>query len=214
VVTSPAMDRVLARLEERSSREEPELQALNARGAKWTRAAAPHLMLDVGPDVGRFLNILVRTARAQMVVEVGGSVGYSTIWLAAAVADIGGQVVSIETDDGKVEELRKNLAEAGLLEHVRIESESAHLVLPELPGPFDMVLIDHWKDLYIREFDLAWPKLREGGLVVADNILKPAATADQMRSYVAHVRDVPDAHSYTLPLGDGLEVTSKAYSAG
>ena len=209
MATSPAADRVLARLEERSRQEEPELQALNARGAKWTRAAAPRLMLDVGPDVGRFLNVLVRTARAQMVVEVGGSVGYSTIWLAAAVADTGGEVVSIETDRGKAEELRSNLAEAGLLEHVRIECESAHVVIPELPGPFDLVLIDHWKDLYIREFDLAWPKIRAGGLVVADNILQPAATAGKMRDYVGHVQAAPAACSYTLPLGDGIEVTCK-----
>jgi predicted O-methyltransferase YrrM len=208
------VQQVLARLEERSRREETELRELNARGAKWTRAAAPRLMLDVGPDVGRFLNILVRAACARMVVEVGGSVGYSTIWLAEAVADTGGQVVSIEPDSGKAEELRDNLAAAGLLEHVRIESESAHLVIPELPGPFDLVLIDHWKDLYIREFDLAWPRLRAGGLIVADNILEPAATAAQMRSYLAHVRDVPDARSYTIPLGDGVELTSKAFSAG
>jgi predicted O-methyltransferase YrrM len=211
---SPAVQQVLARLEERSRQEATELQALNDRGAEWTRAAASRLMLDVGPDVGRFLNILVRAASARMVVEVGGSVGYSTIWLAEAVADTGGQVVSIEPDPGKVAEMRDNLAAAGLLEHVRIERESAHLVIPELPGPFDIVLIDHWKDLYIREFDLAWPKLRAGGLIVADNILRPAATAAQMRSYVAHVRGVPQARSYTLPLGHGVELTGKAFATG
>jgi len=104
-----AAARVLARLEERSTRERPELDALNASGAGSTRAAAPRLMLDVGPDVGRFLNLLIRRTPEPRVVEIGGSVGYSTIWLADAAAATGGEVISIENDDGKVEELRRNV---------------------------------------------------------------------------------------------------------
>jgi len=91
---------------------------------------------------------------------------------------------------------------------------SADAVVRELPGPFDIVLIDHWKDLYIREFDLVWPKVRPGGAVVADNILVPAATADRMRAYVEHVRNVPGACSLTLPLGDGVEVTTRTFAEG
>lgn len=211
MILSATADAVLDRLEKRSRAERPELDELNLRGAKWTRDAAPRLMLDVGPDVGRLLNLLVRTTGAKEVVEIGGSVGYSTVWLASAVAETGGRVVSIETDDGKVEQLQQNLEEAGLLQHVQILNDSADAVLADLAGPFDLVLIDHWKDLYVREFDLAWPKVRPGGVVLADNILEPAATAERMRAYVEHVRSVPDARSYTLPLGDGVEVTSRVY---
>ncbi|WP_206797394.1 O-methyltransferase [Amycolatopsis sp. MtRt-6] len=209
MILSATADAVLDRLENRSREERPELDELNSRGARWTREAAPRLMLDVGPDVGRLLNILVRTSGAQHVVEIGGSVGYSTIWLASAVAETGGLVVSIETDDGKVQQLLKNVEEAGLQDYVEVAHGSADTVLTDLAGPFDLVLIDHWKDLYIREFDLVWPKIRPGGLVVADNILEPAATAERMRAYVEHVRSKPDACSYTVPLGDGIEITSR-----
>ncbi len=210
MLTSATARAVLARLEERSAGERPELDALNALGAAHTRAAAPRLMLDVGPAAGRLLNILVRTTQARMVIEVGGSVGYSTIWLAEAVAETGGEVISIETDQGKADQLTQNVADAGLLQHVRVIRDSADVVISQLTGPFDLVFIDHWKDLYVREFDLAWPKVRVGGLVVADNILLPAATAAQAGAYVRHVRGLPDARSVTVPLGDGLEITVRA----
>lgn len=214
MITSPAAAQILARLDERSARERPELDALNARGAPYTRQAAPRLMLDVGSDVGKLLNILARLTQARCVVEIGGSVGYSTIWLAAAAAETGGEVISIEPDQGKVRELRRNLGDAGLLDRVRIIEESAHLAIPRLDGPFDIVLIDHWKDLYIREFDLAWPKVRVGGIVVADNILSPPATTPQARAYIEHVRGMEDARSETLPLGDGVEVTVRTVPPG
>ena len=209
MILSATADAVLDRLETRSREERPELDELNSRGAQWTREAAPRLMLDVGPDVGRLLNLLVRISGAKHVVEIGGSVGYSTIWLASAVAETGGLVVSIETDEGKVKQLLKNVEQAGLQDHVEVVHGSADAVLTDLAGPFDLVLIDHWKDLYVREFDHVWPKVRPGGLVVADNILEPAATAERMRAYIEHVRSMPDARSFTLPLGDGLEITSR-----
>lgn len=206
-LTTEAASRVLADLEERSRRERPELDALNAKGAAHTRAAAPRFMLDVGPDVGRLLNVLARTLQARRVLEIGGSVGYSTIWLAAAVAETGGEVVSIEMDQGKAAELRHNIGQARLAEHVRVVCDRADAVIPSLPAPFDLVLIDHWKDRYIDDFDLAWPKLRVGGVVISDNILVPETTAALMDAYVKHVRSQPDARSGTLCIGDGVEVT-------
>jgi predicted O-methyltransferase YrrM len=214
LLTTDAAASVLAGLEERSRRERPELDQLNAKGAARTRAAAPHLMLDVGPEVGRLLNVLARATQARRVVEIGGSVGYSAIWLAAAVAEAGGEVISIEPDQGKAVELRHNVAKAGLADHVRVVPGRAETVLPALPAPFDLVLIDHWKDRYIGDFDLAWPKVRAGGVVVADNILVPAATRALMDAYVCHVRSLPGARSGTLPLGDGVEVTVRTSAPG
>lgn len=206
---SPPVRRTLARLEERSTRERTEVDALNARSAAATRAAAPRLMLDVGPDVGRLLNLLARAMGARHVVEVGGSSGYSTIWLAEAVAGCGGRVTSIEIDSGKAAEQHENLAAAGLLEHVDLVLDDASAVIPRLAEPVDLVLIDHWKDLYVRDFDLIWPRVRPGGVVVADNILVPEATRPQMQAYVEHVRAVPGAVSYTVAVGDGIEITHR-----
>lgn len=205
----PRVAAALERLEQRSKQEQRELSELNTKGAQFVREAAGRFMLDVGVDVGRLLNVLVRALGARRVVEIGGSVGYSTLWLAEAAKATGGRVVSFEIDAHKVEQMRQNLSDAGLLEQVEIIGEDASLHLPSLEGPFDLVLIDHWKDIYIRDFDLAWPKVRRGGIVVADNILAPAATSAQMQAYVAHVRAVPGARSSTLPLGQGIELTQR-----
>jgi len=196
---SPLVQQTLTKLEERSRRERPELAELNARG--------------VGPDVGRLLNLLARVLRARHVVEIGGSCGYSTIWLAEAVAGSQGRVTSIEIDSQKAAEQRENLAAAGLLEHVDLVVEDASSVLPRLAEPVDLVLIDHWKDLYVRDFDLVWPKVRPGGLVVADNILVPEATRAQMLAYVEHVRSAPAAISHTVAVGDGVEITHRTAQA-
>ncbi|KAA2253972.1 O-methyltransferase [Solihabitans fulvus] len=204
---APAIEAVLARLEERSAREQPELERLNGVGAAATRAAAPGLMLDVGPQVGRLLNALVRITDAKFVLEVGGSVGYSTVWLAEALTHTGGHALSLEPEPDKAVQLGNNLAAAGLGDHVDVLVEDAGAVIPRLAGPFDVVLIDHWKDLYVREFDAAWPKLREGGVIVADNICRPTATADLMQEYVEHVRNAPGAYSFTLDIGNGVELT-------
>ena len=205
---------VLGRLDERAHAEAEELDLLNAIGPERVRAAAGRLMLDVGPEVGTLLNVLVRATRARRVVEVGGSVGYSTIWLAEAVGGTGGIVISIEPDEGKLAEQRENLEAAGLADRVQQVAEPAEDVLPGLEGPFDLVLIDHWKALYVDAFDAAWPRVRPGGLVVADNVLRPEATRDEMQRYIAHVRALPDALSVTLDVGDGVELTCRAGPGG
>jgi predicted O-methyltransferase YrrM len=206
-MTRPSAAEVLAALEDRSRRERAELDKLNTISATATREAAPQLMLDVGPDVGRLLNALVRITSAQQVLEIGGSVGYSTIWIADALAATGGHVITTEIDPGKAQQIRDNVRAAGLADYVEVVEGDASTLIPRLSGTLDLVLIDHWKDLYVREFDAIWPMVRPGGVVVADNVLLPEVTRPQMEAYQEHVRSVEAAYSFTLSLGDGVELT-------
>ncbi|MBZ4321104.1 O-methyltransferase [Streptomyces huiliensis] len=203
----PRVASVLRALEERSAKERAEMEVLRAVGALRERAAA--FMLDVGPESGLFLNTLVRSARARTVLEVGGSVGYSTLWLAEAVQATGGRVYSIEPVDGKRAEQRANLRAAGLADVVELTACEAPELVPALPAPLDLVLLDHWKELYVRDFEACWPAVAPGGLVVADNILTPRKNAVAIAAYRRHLAGLSDARSQVMAVGAGLEVTVK-----
>ena len=126
--------------------------------------------LAVGPEAGRLLFALVAPNAGCEVLEIGGSRGYSAIWLAAAARILGGRVVSLEQDPAKIEAWRRNIAEAGLEEWAEILEGDARETLPALEEGFDVVFLDAWKDDYDWFFEVARTKLEPGGVVVADNV--------------------------------------------
>lgn len=205
----PRAAAVLAELEARSRKEQEELEVLRAAGGTALRERAGSFMLDVGPEAGLLLNTLVRVAGARTVVEIGGSVGYSTVWLAEAVRATGGRLYSIEVDRHKRDEQRAHLVAAGLESYVELTGREAPDLVPSLTAPVDLVLLDHWKELYVRDFDACWPALRPGGVIVADNVLVPQKNAEVIARYRRHISTLPDAQSHLIAVGDGLELTTK-----
>ncbi len=139
------------------------------------------LLLPVGRATGSLMNLLVKEAEARRILEVGSSYGYSTTWLAEAARAIGGKVISLELRAAKTEYARAQLARAGLDGYVEFRIGDALASLAQLPGPFDFVLIDLWKDLYVPVFELLHPKLAPGATVVADNMLQPESARAHAR---------------------------------
>lgn len=166
-------------------------------------------MLAVGPDSARFLNTLIHATRARRVIEVGGSYGYSTIWMSEAVEANDGQLTSLEAVEHKAEAIRARIQQAGLTAHAEVRHGDALQALTELDGPFDLVLVDAWKDDYPAYFDLIFPKMKVGGLIVADNITFPAPVGAGIEAYVQKARGASSAQSQLVPLGSGLELTVK-----
>jgi predicted O-methyltransferase YrrM len=164
-------------------------------------------MLAVGPEAALFLNSLIHATRAKQLLEVGGSMGYSTIWLAEAAEANGGRVISLEALDHKVAAIRARAQQAGLAQTVEVRQGDALQVLAELPGPFDLVLVDAWKQDYPAYFDLIWPKLSTGGLLLADNITFPDPPGEGIERYLEKARTTPGAQSQLIPIGNGLEMT-------
>lgn len=199
---------VLDQLEARSASERAELETLRAQGVEQVRAAAGRLMLDTGAQAGAVLNMMVRLTGAQRVVEVGGSVGYSTLWLAEAAQATGGVVISIELDPSKNQEQRANLAKAQLSDSADLRVGDADEILAGLKGPIDLVFIDHWpKSAFPRTFSAVWPHVRRGGLVIANNMLRPASSVADAKIYLAHVEAVADSRTTVLDVGKGLSLT-------
>ena len=158
----------------------------------------------VAQTTGRFLFSLVAPQNACEVLEIGGSRGYSSIWLAAGVRILGGSVLSLERDPAKCEAWRRNVSDAGLEEWTELVEGDAFETLPEIEDVFDVVFIDAEKEDYERLFALGRPKLEPGGLVVADNVLSHVET---LGAYSASRQADPTLSSVTVPLDRGLELS-------
>ena len=159
----------------------------------------------VTPTTGRFLFSLVAPQNACEVLEVGGSRGYSAIWLAAGARILGGRVLSIEHDPEKCEAWRRNVAEAGLEEWADVVEGDAFEALAGIADIFDVVFIDAEKEDYEPLFLLARQKLEPGGLVVADNVLSHEET---LGAYSRARQADPTLVSVTVPLDRGLEMSA------
>ena len=138
-------------------------------------------------------------------LEIGGSRGYSTIWLAAGARYLGGRVLSLEKHPGRAADWRRNVAEAGLEEWAELVEGDALETLTGLDDVFDVVFLDAEKEDYERLFALARAKLEPGGLVVADNVL---SHVDTLAAYSAARQSDPTLSSVTVQLDRGLEVTA------
>jgi caffeoyl-CoA O-methyltransferase len=160
---------------------------------------------QVEPTTGRFLFSLVAPQTDCEVLELGGSRGYSSIWLAAGVRYLGGGVLSLEHDPAKVEAWRRNVEDAGLEEWAELREGDAFELLPQIDDVFDVVFLDAEKGDYEELFRLAREKVEPGGVIVADNVL---SHPDPLARYSAARQADPTLTSVTVPLDRGLELTT------
>jgi len=159
---------------------------------------------QVARTTGQFLFALVAPQTDCEILEIGGSRGYSTIWLAAGARYLGGRVLSLEQDPAKAEAWRRNIAEAGLEDWAELAEGDAFETLQGLDDVFDVVFLDAEKDDYERLFALARGTLEPGGLVVADNVI---SHPDPLAQYSAARQADPTLSSVTIPLDRGLELS-------
>jgi predicted O-methyltransferase YrrM len=183
---------VLARLEAEDARE----RELGLPSAVRSR--------QVARTTGQLLFALVAPQTDCEVLEIGGSRGYSTIWLAAGARHLGGRVLSLENDPRKAEAWRRNVADAGVEDWAELVEGDAFETLARLDDVFDVVFLDAEKGDYERLFALARQKLEPGGVVIADNVL---SDVDTLGAYSQARQIDPSLESVTVPLDRGLEVT-------
>jgi caffeoyl-CoA O-methyltransferase len=184
---------VLERLEKEDAAERAEGVGPELRGRQVARTTGQFLFAYVAPQTDC------------EVLEIGGSRGYSSIWLAAGVRYLGGRVLSLEADRAKCEAWRTNVEEAGLSEWAELIEGDALETLSRIDDVFDTVFLDAEKEDYEALFVLARTKLEPGAVVIADNVL---SHVDALGPYSQARQADPTLESVTVPLDRGLEVSA------
>jgi len=201
----PGFLAVLAEYNERLAREDPivhDPQALQA-------ADVNDLLIPVGEDVGRLMHALVVGLGAHIIVELGTSYGYSTLFLADAAKATGGKVYSYDVAANKQAYARERLQRAGLSDYVEFRLGDAVELLEGQTGPVDFVLMDLWKDLYVPCLHRVAPLLGPSGTILADNMTFPPQARTDAETYQAAVRAIPGMLSTLLPIGNGIDIAVK-----
>jgi predicted O-methyltransferase YrrM len=203
-LVDPVIERVLADFERRA---EEEHRRTSTPGS--AEADRDELLLSVGREAGTLLYLLATGGQARRILELGSSYGYSTVWLGAAARATGGKVISLELKEFKIEHARQALTRAGLSTRVEFHAGDCLESLKSLPGPFDFVLLDVWKDLYLSCLDLVHPKLAPGGVICADNMITPESARPHAEAYRKRVRAAGDMDSVLVDVGNGIEISRK-----
>lgn len=202
-----AIQEVLAEYERRGA-EEFKLQSLGTMD-EWL-ARRDEFLISIGPATGQLLNILAKGIKAKTILELGTSYGYSTVWLAEAARATGGRLITVDKVANKHNYARFMLARAGLANHVEFRLGDALNIIDALQGPFDFVLVDLWKELYVDAFDLFYPKLSPGAIIAADNMILPENYREDALRYRKHIRSRPKIDSVLIPVGSGVELSRYA----
>jgi len=191
----PPRDQVLARMEEEAHREDIPI---------------------VDPHEGALLYMLVKTARAKRILELGTATGYSGIWLLRGTGD--GTLTTFELDHNRAERARANFAEAGFGKRAQVVEENAVSGLEKVNARFDACFIDllnafRSEDVTRRAAELSLERLDPGGLLMADNALRQGEVLNpknQQAKNVAFYNDWvaknPRLESVVIPIRDGLSV--------
>lgn len=162
---------------------------------------------NIEPESAELLNILIRSKQAKNILEIGTSTGYSTLWLANAVKDIGGTVTTLEIDKDRTAIAKKNAENLKLDDFIDFKVTDAKAYLHECKDEFEFILVDAERDAYCDYwFDLQRLLKANGGLMVVDNVI---SHAKEVESFIAHVKQNSLFMSTNLAVGAGLFIVTR-----
>lgn len=167
---------------------------------------------------GRILSMLSKMIRPQRVLEVGTYLGYSAMCLAEGLAE-DGKVITLDIDETTNAVARGYVARSRHADRIEVRLGPAIDIIPALDETFDLVFIDADKPNYAAYYDLAFPKVRTGGFLIADNVLWKGKVTQPEDTHDGHTRALHDFNKKVradarvshvlLPVRDGLMVVRK-----
>lgn len=179
--------------------------------------------IQVSPNLGKLLYLVAKIAGARRILEIGILGGYSTTWLARALA-AGGTLIGLEREPKHAEVARRNLERAGVGPVVEIRvgpaNESLKSLIHEGTPPFDLIFIDADKASYLEYLELSLQLSRSGTVILADNVIRNGLVLDEhpadetdsgARAYNRAIASHPRLESLILPIIrkrlDGLAIS-------
>ncbi len=210
--STEAYDRVWAYCQDHTTPPDPILHALE----RYTHLHTLNPQMLSGPLQGRLLTLLSQLLAPKRILEVGTFTGYSGLCLAKGLSE-GGVLHTIEANDELVGMIQAFAQQAGLSRQIVLHIGDAAEIIPSLEETFDLIFLDGGKLDYLTHYELALPKLRAGGLLLADNVLWSGKvvldaedeTAKALRAFNARVHADERVENVLLPLCDGLMLVRK-----
>jgi predicted O-methyltransferase YrrM len=164
-------------------------------------------MLNITPDTGQFLLLLIRALKAKHVLEIGTSNGYSTLWLSHAVQPMDGRVTTLDLSPSKAYLARANFARAGLQTWIDLKIlDAGEFLKQQADAVFDFIFLDSNREAYLAWWRDLQRVLVPGGLLVSDNAI---SHAHEMADFVRAVQQTPGYLTSLVPVGNGEFVVLK-----
>ena len=197
---------------------EPEI----LRNLREETAADPMARMQIGPEQGQFMQLLVRMTGARRCLEVGVFTGYSSLAVALALP-ANGRILACDVSEKWTTIARRYWSAAGVADKIELRLAPAletldQLVLCGAAASFDFAFIDADKANYQAYFERALTLIRSGGLIAVDNTLWQGAVADPavrdedteaIRAFNRRLKEDPRVFQSLVPIGDGLSLALK-----
>ena len=173
-------------------------------------------------EMQSFLKVLLKIQKPMSILEVGTAVGFSALLMSEYMPE-GGHITTIENYDKRIPIARNNFKRAGKEDMITLIEGDANIVMKDLEGEYDMIFMDAAKGQYINYFPHVMRLLKDGGLLVSDNVLQDGDIIEsryaierrnrtihgRMREYLYELKHNDELVTSIIPLGDGVALSYK-----
>ncbi|NOX87083.1 MAG: O-methyltransferase [Chlorobi bacterium] len=166
---------------------------------------------------GKFLEMISHMIRPEYILEIGTFTGYSAICLVKGLSE-GGKLITLESNEEMESFASEFINLSGMHDRIELIMGNALQIIPGLKEKFDLVFIDADKEQYVDYYELILPKVRNGGFILADNVLwggktvydnKPDKETQGIRRFNEKVKNDPRVEQVMLSIRDGLMLIRK-----
>jgi len=197
-----------------SDQEDPLLAELNRE----THVKLLRARMVSGPLQGKILEMISKMMRPEKIIEIGTFTGYSALCLAKGLST-NGQLDTIEINDELESFANKYFARSNHAKQINQHIGDASNILPKLEGPYDVAFIDGDKRQYVSDYELVLQRMRQGGIILADNVLWSGKVVELSSPDDDYTKGIMEFNEFVkndkrvekviLPLRDGLTLIRK-----